>query len=95
MLFRSWARCTHDPFTADNDWADYKTGNWSGLGSCESYTLINTGGTNWILYFWELVTGSHQRYALSADDCATWGTNTIITSMDSPLMVAVYYNKMK
>ena len=39
-------KCTHDPFNASNDWAYFQTGDWSGLGDSESYTLINPGGSN-------------------------------------------------
>jgi len=89
------AKCTHDPFNASNDWADFQTGNWSGLGSCESFSLINLGGTNWILYAWELVSGSHQFYSLSTDDCATWSAKTNIDSLNSPLEVSVDVLRLK
>lgn len=89
------AKCTHDPFAAEgvNDWADFQTGDWSGLGTCESYTLINTGGTNWILYFYA-ISANVYKYSLSTDDCATWSAAVAIDTFNNPVQQAVYVNKL-
>lgn len=93
--YMHWARCTHDPFSAEgvNDWADYQTGNWSGLGTCESYTLIHLGGTNWILYFYAILSNVY-KYSLSTDDCATWSAAVNIDTFNNPVQQAVYVNKL-
>lgn len=82
------AICTYDPFLAVNDWHNTQTGNWSGLGSIESFSFVNTGGSNWILYYLDITAGKY-KYSLSTDDCATWSAGTIITSLSTPLQFSV------
>jgi hypothetical protein len=89
------ATATYGAMTSINDWADIQTGDWSGLGNSESYSLINYSGTSWILYFWEMVSGSYQNYSISTDDCVTWSAKTRIDSLNNPLEVAAYINKLK
>lgn len=88
------AICTYDPFLAVNDWHNTQTGNWSGLGSIESFSFINLGGANWILYYLDITAGKY-KYSLSTDDCATWSAGTIIPSLSTPLQFSVGVIKLK
>jgi hypothetical protein len=93
------ATCTHDPFTASNDWTEVQTGNWSGLGNMESCSLINRGGSNWILYYIELNVSfpatSVYKYSLSTDNCATWSAGVTIPGLSVPLQFAAGILKLK
>lgn len=90
------AICTHDPFTASNDWHNVNTGDWSGLGHTESYSMINFGGSNWILYYLQLyVTPLVYKYSISTDDGATWSAGVTIPSLSSPLQYSAGIIKLK
>lgn len=88
------ATCTYGAFTEDNDWANTQTGNWSGLGDIESFSFINTGGANWILYYYDITTTQY-KYSLSTDNCATWSVGTVIPSLSTPLQFSVGVIKLQ
>jgi hypothetical protein len=85
------ARCTHDPWTAGNDWTITQTGDWAGLGMTESYSIFNTGGNSWILYYLYLGTLGvpstyRTRYSISNDNLATWSAGVDITELCPPTL---------
>jgi hypothetical protein len=79
------ATCTYNPWILSNDWSNVQTGNWSGLGDIESISIFNIGGSSWIIYYVEFVgTVWTQKYSISTDNCATWGTGVNINELISP-----------
>lgn len=88
------ATCTYGAMTAANDWHNVQTGNWSGLGDIESFSFVNTGGSNWTLYYYDLTAGNY-KYSLSTDDCATWSAGTVIPSLSTPLQFSVGIIKLQ
>jgi hypothetical protein len=90
------ATCTYDPFLATNDWANQDVGDWSGLGTfVESMSLINLGGSNWVMYFMNLNAFYEYQYTLSDDNCATFDTAVSIYSLSSPLNYSAGLIKLK
>jgi hypothetical protein len=81
--------------TAVNDWTTIQTGDWSGLGNVESFSFINLGGTNWILYYLDLDAPRKCKYSLSTDDGATWSAGVIIASLSTPLQFSVGVIKLQ
>jgi hypothetical protein len=89
------ATATYGAMTATNDWHnDGQTGDWAGLGNCESYSLVNTGGANWVLYYYD-ITAAKYKYSLTTDNGATWSAGTIITSLSTPLQFSVGVIKLQ
>ena len=94
------AICTHDPFTLSNDWTITQTGDWSSLGTCESYSLFNIGGNSWVLYYLEINTGtpahSLYKYSISNDNLVTWSTGVEIAELSYPkLQYSCSFVKLK
>jgi hypothetical protein len=91
------ATCTENPFEAVNDWANQDVDDWSGLGDfVESMSLINLGGANWIMYYFDNTEFTYKtRYTLSDDNCATFGTSVGIYSVSVPLSYSTGIIKLK
>ena len=95
------AICTHDPFTLANDWTVIQTGDWSGLGIGESYSIFNIGGNSWILYYLYLGTVGvpstyRYRYSISHDNLSTWSAGVDIPELSYPTMqFSVGFVKLK
>jgi hypothetical protein len=88
------ATCTTNPFGTVNDWANIDVGDWSGLGSIESFSFINLGGANWVMYYYDIFNFIY-RYTLSEDNCATFDAGVIIYSLSYPLSYATSVIKLK
>jgi hypothetical protein len=90
------ATCTENPFLTVNNWTNKDIDDWSGLGDfVESMSFINFGDANWIIYFLDLTSWDQQRYALSDDNCATFGTSVGIYSLSWPLNYSIGMIKLK